>query len=372
MKKIVHLINGLDSGGAETVLVRLVMNDNHNEHIVISLKDEGFYGDYLKKNNIKVEYLGLNRMRNVLLGIGLPKLLYFLRKHQCYAIMTWMPHSCLLGGIAAKILGIKKIIWNFRGASENLKDNTRMHRIVLRLCRGLQNFIPKKTVVCANYVNDILKDYGFETSNFEVIYNGYDTSLYSRNLKSRKSIRADFSIPDNLPLIGMIARWHPQKNHDLLIESLKIVSSKGLKFKCLLMGDGIETEKVRSVIKKSGISDKLILKNETSRIPDIMSSLDIHVLSSKFGEGFPNVLAEAMSCEVPCIATDIGDSKLIIGNTGWISKNDCLLEMSQSIEEALLAWKNKDEWSKRSLEARERVIFNFDLSRMVKNYQKLF
>jgi len=95
-------------------------------------------------------------------------------------------------------------------------------------------------------------------------------------------------------------------------------------------------------------------------------------LSSKFGEGFPNVIAEAMLCEVPCIATDIGDTKLIIGDTGWVSKNDSVLEMSRNIIEALLAWENKDAWNQRSTKARNRVIENFHISKMVKNYQKLY
>jgi len=372
MKKIIHLINGLDAGGAETVLVRLIMNDDQNEHIVISLKGHGFYGDYLEKNDVKVELLELNKLHNIFLGMGLFKLLYLLRKYKTDVIITWMPHACVLGGIAGKVFGIKNIIWNFRGATENLKENTKLHRIVLKLCKELQNFIPNKIVVCADYVNDVFKDYGFDTSRFEVIYNGYDTNEYSRNIRSRKIIRSTFSVPDNIPLIGMIARWHPQKNHNLLIESLKVVKSKGFKFKCLLLGESIATDPVSLMVRNSGMIDRFILKNETSKITDTMSSLDIHVLSSKFGEGFPNVIAEAMLCEVPCIATDIGDTKLIIGDTGWVSKNDSVLEMSRNIIEALLAWENKDAWNQRSTKARNRVIENFHISKMVKNYQKLY
>ena len=111
MKKITHLINGLDSGGAETVLVRLILNDSQgNKHLVISLKDDGFYGKQLKENGVTVKSLELNKPHNVIFGIGIFKLLNLLRKNKTDTLIAWMPHSCLLGGLAGKICGIKKII----------------------------------------------------------------------------------------------------------------------------------------------------------------------------------------------------------------------------------------------------------------------
>ena len=71
MKKITHLINGLDSGGAESVLIRLIIQDKLNEHSVISLKDDGFYGKVLDRNNVKFEKLQLDKFYNILFGVGL-------------------------------------------------------------------------------------------------------------------------------------------------------------------------------------------------------------------------------------------------------------------------------------------------------------
>ena len=373
MKKITHLINGLDSGGAETVLVRLILNDSQgNKHLVISLKDDGFYGKQLKENGVTVKSLELNKPHNVIFGIGVFKLLNLLRKNKTDTLIAWMPHSCLLGGLVGKICGIKKIIWNFRGASENLNDNTKLHHIVLFTCKKLQKYIPNKIIVCANYVNDVLGNYGFETSNIKVIFNGYDSNEYSINNKSRKEIRKELQVPKDIPLLGMIARWHPQKNHGLLIESLKLIKSRNLEFRCLLLGEGIQNELILESISKLGMSDFFILRNETKNIPAILNALDIHILSSKFGEGFPNVIAEAMLCGTPCIATDIGDSELIVGQTGWISKNDSVSEMSDKIFKAIEYWKDKKAWHNKSNEARNRIIKNFHISSMINNYQNIY
>ena len=372
MKKITHLINGLDSGGAESVLIRLIIQDKLNEHFVISLKDDGFYGQVLDRNNVKFEKLQLDKFYNILFGIGLFKLIYLLIKFKPNTLVTWMPHSCLLGGLTGKILGIKNIIWNFRGASENINDNTLLHRIILMSCKFFQDLLPSKVVVCANYINIIFSEYGFNTSSFTTIYNGYDTDYFSRCLKARKKFRSEFFINEDIPLIGMIARWHPQKNHNLLIESLKRVKSKNMIFKCLLLGEGIKNESLIKKIERSGLTENIILRGETSEISEIMSALDIHILTSRFGEGFPNVIAEAMSCGVPCIATDVGDSRYIIGNTGWIIESNSIPAMSEKIISVIEHWKDKKDWSERSFQARKRIIENFQISQMVEKYQNLY
>ncbi len=372
MKKITHLINGLDSGGAESVLIRLISYDKLNEHSVISIKDGGFYGKILNQNNVKCETLELNKMHNIFLGFGLFKLILLLKKFKPDVLVTWMPHSCLIGGIMGRMIGIKNIIWNFRGASENIKDNTPLHRIILMFCKILQGVLPTKVVVCANYINNIFAEYGFNTSSFVTIYNGYDTDIFSKCMKAREKYRSEFLIPEDTPLIGMIARWHPQKNHKLLFESLKIAKSKNIVFKCLLLGEGIKNESLLEMIKRSGLTEDLILRGETSRISEIMSALDIHVLTSRFGEGFPNVIAEAMSCEVPCIATNVGDSRHIIGKTGWISESNSISEMSENIISVIELWKDKKDWNERSFQARKRIIENFHVSQMVDNYQNLY
>jgi glycosyltransferase involved in cell wall biosynthesis len=370
MKKIIHVITGLDAGGAEAVLLRLVTNDKKNKHLVISLKDLGYFGKKFIQEEIEVEVLELNNLRTSF--TGLIKLFRIIRIFKPDLLICWMYHACLVGGIIGKIAGVKNILWNFLGTIQKLKQKKLHTRIVFILCIPLSYLIPTKIICCAVTIREICKSYGFQSKKFKVIFNGYDIEEFKRNLVDRERIRTELSISDETLLIGMIARWHPQKNHSLLIRSLELILARGENFKCLLMGEGMQNDTIASLINETGLKELVILRKEHSNVPAVMSALDIHILSSGFGEGFPNVLAEAMACEVPCITTDIGDSEIVIGETGWLVRENSFEEMADRISEALILWKDKKKWLKRSKEARERIINNYQISRMVDSYRELY
>lgn len=117
MKKIAHVIIGLNVGGAELMLQRLILNSNKNnqfEHSVISLTDLGSIGYELKQQGVAVYSLGMKSLTSApLMFFKLQKLL---KKIQPHVVQTWMYHSDLLGGLAAKSVGVKKIIWGIRNS----------------------------------------------------------------------------------------------------------------------------------------------------------------------------------------------------------------------------------------------------------------
>jgi glycosyltransferase involved in cell wall biosynthesis len=102
-----------------------------------------------------------------------------------------------------------------------------------------------------------------------------------------------------------------------------------------------------------------------------MNGLDIHILSSSYGEGFPNVVAESMACGTPCIVTDVGDSALIVGKTGWVVPPKNSIKLAKAIEKALYE-KNTNKWNKRCNKARLRIKKNYNISLMVKLYNKVW
>ena len=99
-----------------------------------------------------------------------------------------------------------------------------------------------------------------------------------------------------------------------------------------------------------------------------MNALDLHVLSSSYGEGFPNVIAEAMACGAPCIATDVGDSKIIVGKYGAIVETNNSNDLSKAIIESLDLMSNKDKWEDLRQLSQDHIVRNFDVQRMLLKY----
>ena len=103
-----------------------------------------------------------------------------------------------------------------------------------------------------------------------------------------------------------------------------------------------------------------------------MNTLDVHVLSSAFGEAFPNVLAEAMACGTPCVTTDVGDAALIVGETGWVVPPRDSRALTEALVDALTQRQNEDSWQARKLACRERIATHFTLDAMISGYRKVW
>lgn len=142
---------------------------------------------------------------------------------------------------------------------------------------------------------------------------------YSPNKTKALDLRTQWNISQNIPLIGMVARFDPQKDHRTLIKSLSFLKRSQKMFHCILVGSEMDVTNsdLLAWIKAEDVEENITLLGRRNDIPSVMNALDIHVLSS-IGEAFPNVLAEAMACGTPCVTTDVGDAALIVGDTGWI------------------------------------------------------
>ena len=116
----------------------------------------------------------------------------------------------------------------------------------------------------------------------------------------------------------------------------------------------------------------IILVGFRKKITTIINCFDLHILSSGYGEAFPNVLAEAMSCEIPCISTTVGESPNIIGETGWSVPPKDSLKLSRAIMDAMQEFKRIDNWKKRKINARKRIVDNFSFEKMLNNYNSIW
>lgn len=366
---IVHIITGLGDGGAEHALFKICKYDLKNKHVVISLKDKGKYFSLLKKIGIEVYCLNLSFF-SILKIFSLIKLLKYLRPD---LVQTWLVHADFIGSISAKLAGIKKIVWNIRYSNIEIGKAKLTTILIIKILSALSHIIPKCILIVSKKAKKIYEIKGYSKKKLVYIPNGYDLSILKTDIVLKRKFRKKIKINKKIPLIGNVARYDPQKDHLNLIKALALLNLKKINFFCVLVGSNIDKKnyQIISQIKKLKISKKIRLLGQSKNINEVMNGLDVHVLSSSYGEGFPNVVAEAMACGTPSVVTDVGDSAYVVGNTGWIVKPNNHIELARVIEKSLDEM-GTAKWNRRCKNARLRIRNKFSINTVIKIYSRIW
>jgi len=365
--KIIHIITGLGDGGAEHALYKICKYDIANKHFVIALKGQGKYFSLLRKLNINVYCLNIN-LFSIYKFFFLVKLLRSLKPDM---VQTWLVHADFLGSIAARLAGINNILWNIRYSNIEIGKAKFTTILIIKVLAIFSHFIPQFILTVSKRAKKIYEIVGYNKKIFQFIPNGYDLSILRISKLKKINFRKKIKIKKKTPLIGNVARYDPQKDHFNLLNALSLIRSKNIDFYCVLVGSNINqnNEALISKIKRLELSNYVKLLGQTDDISKVMNGIDIHVLSSSYGEGFPNVVAESMAFGTPCVVTDIGDSALIVGKTGWVVPPKNSIKLAKAIEKALNE-KKTIKWNIRCKQARLRIKKNFSISKMIKLYNK--
>lgn len=368
---IVHIITGLTDGGAEAVLYRLCTYDACNRHCVISLLDLGKYGPLLQKAEVEVHCLGMRQVRLSL--CGLLRLWQILRKQKPDVVQTWMYHADLIGGVMARLAGVRRIFWGIRNSTLESGRSKRSTIFVAHLNAWLSRRVPLRIVCCAQKAAEVHREMGYVGRKMVVIANGYDLIRFSPDHGSRVRFRRDWGVDERTPILGMVGRFDPDKDHENLIRALGLLKAQGQPFRCVLVGRDLtpDNDRLVSWLRANNVGNDVMLLGPRNDVASIMSALDVHVLSSA-GEAFPNVLAEAMACGTPCVTTDVGDAAVIVGKTGWVVPPREPQLFSEAIVSALSAREDMVAWDVRSQDARERIKTNFSIETMVRSYNNVW
>ncbi|MBK1830937.1 glycosyltransferase [Verrucomicrobiaceae bacterium R5-34] len=323
-KKVLHLVNDVGYGGAQVLLKRLS----------IGLKQQGF--DQTVVSVLPIETIGklapefeqagipvrsLN-MDGPLQGLsGLVKLGRILRDEQPDLVQTWMFHSALIGEFA-RLFTLKKIktLWSIHHTYLGKESSKMGTRVIHRCLAWVSAALPEKIIYCSKAGLDLHHASGFAPAKSELIFNGTDTEVYRPNQAANDQLRAELNIPVGAPVVGMAGRYHPQKDFANLLRAFAKVQKVIPQAHLLACGPEVtrDTDALRELADACPHSEQVHLIGPRRDMVNIYPTLDLGVLSSCEGEAFPLVLGEAMACEVPCVATDVGDSALIIGDTGKI------------------------------------------------------
>jgi glycosyltransferase involved in cell wall biosynthesis len=357
--KIAHVITGLRQGGAETVLLRLVTHLTDFEHHVISLTDAGDLGPAFVEAGIPVIPLQLSA-----LWPSIHQLVWHLYRLKPDVVQTWMYHGDLLGCLAARTLGHKNIIWNIRNSTLD-PQNKWTTRATVKLCARLSNFIPRKIITCSQQAQKVHEDLGYASDKFRVIPNGIDCKAFRPHAPWRHRIRASLNLASDTPVIGTVARFDPQKDFPTFIKAAQQIASHNPKVRFMLIGPGCHQDnpELSQWIQQANLAESFILTGPRQDIPELLNALDLFVLSSAYGEAFPNVIAEAMACGIPCVATTIGDTTEIIGDTGLVVPPGDPAALAAACLQVLAAPPSGQ---------RQRIIDLFSLDLMIERYRQLY
>ena len=295
MTVVFHIIVGLNNGGAESVLYRICANIKHVKHVVVSLTDLGYYSTHLRSIGVPVHALYLTP--SFISLFKLLTLIKLLRRYKPAIVHTWMYHADLIGGVTSRLCGVRNVFWNIRSGldSSSTKLST---RVFIYICALFSYFIPSRIFCCSHASQLSHIALGYSRSRFILVQNGYDTNFYSPcSISVQQEFLESCSIKQPYPLIlGMVARFDPFKDHPTLFHALHYLKLSKLTFVCVLVGRELIHLIVNSVSSQYNLNDSVVLLGEQSNILLIMSSLDLHILSS-YSEAFPNVLQN--TCGTP-------------------------------------------------------------------------
>jgi glycosyltransferase involved in cell wall biosynthesis len=188
---------------------------------------------------------------------------------------------------------------------------------------------------------------------------------------ARRSVRINLRLPEDTFLIGLIGRYHPMKDHANFLRAAGLAAAKIPSAHFVLVGRAIDqnNRELHDLVERMGLTDRVHLLGECENTAEICAGLDVFALSS-YDESCPNVIGEAMACGVPCVVTDVGDARQIIGNTGRVIP-------PRNSEALAAAWMEMFEIGPEGrnnlgLAARERVVQHFAIDKIATRYADLY
>ena len=338
------------------------------QYSVISLTHGGAVAERITDLGIPVENLGMRPGSPN--PLGMLRLYRILRREKPDVLQTWLYHSDLLGLIAGRLARVPATTWNIRCSTTDDRYITGLSGQVVRLLAWL-SAKPDTIIVNSEAGRKIHEGLGYRPRRWDVIPNGFDLDRFRPDVKARTEICNKLGIPSDVPLIGLMARFDPLKDHTTFLRAAAKLLASTPDTHFVLVGAGVDGDnpELTGVIDALGISASVHLLGERPDAAKITAAFDIATCSST-GEGFPNIIGEAMACGVPVVTTDVGDARLIVGDTGIVvavSNPDALAKGWQSVLD-----KKSDGIAEMGKRARARISELYDINGIAERYAAIY
>jgi glycosyltransferase involved in cell wall biosynthesis len=367
--RVVHVINSFEYGGAEAMLCNLLLRTDRNrfEPSVVALIDNLTVAGPILQADIPITTMGMRP------GIpdprGLIRLARHLRRIRPAIVQTWMDHSNLIGGLASRLACRARVVWGIHHSNHD--HSKRSTRGAVGVCGMLSRRLPSRVICCSEHARTLYARRGFAEEKLTVIPNGFDTDAFRPDPQARLNVRRELGLPPDAILVGLVARHDPIKDHATFLDAAAQLIRQRPEVRFLLCGDKVDAANaaLTSQIASLGLTHRCHLLGPRRDVASVQAALDL-ATSSSISEAFPLTVGEAMSCGVPCVATNVGDSALIVGSTGRIIPPRDPAALAGAWAE-LLAMES-DQRGQLGLAARDRVRQLFDLGSVTRRYEALY
>ena len=364
MPLLLLLIRSLDCGGAERQLVSLAagLKARGMPVRVVTFYDGGSLRDELI--GCGVEYGSIKKRARWDVVMFLWRWILMVRESRPSVLYSFLGSANLIAIAAKPWLGPVKVVWSVRASNMELQQYGLLERVLYWIECRVSRFAD--LIIVNSYAGrDYAIAHGFPPAKLIVIPNGIDVERFCPDRTARERFRKGLGVADAESLIGLVGRIDPMKGHATFLQAAAILLRERRNVRFICVGDGPEhyRKPLLSLAKELGLSHKVIWVNGVSDVEAVYSSLDIATCSSSYGEGFSNVIGEAMACGVPCVATDVGDAQRIIGDAGYV----VVIDDPMALAEAWCKVLDMGEMARLGLgqRARARIVQHFSLDRLI-------
>ncbi len=363
--RILHIIVSLEVGGAEKALQRLALaqKSSGDDPIIVALTG-GILLQSLRREGLDVRVLGSGRWSYLLAPLRFGKLVRQLRPQVLHA---WMWHAMYLSLFAPREI---PRVWAVRQSNHALRGRPFL-RILLKI---LASVSPRVNALVYNSKAGLrwYSQLGFSTANASVISNGFNFDVFVPSSERREKFRREWGVPSTSLVVGHVSRFHSDKGIDFLFRAFRDVLTEFPSSKLVMIGKGysLEHPSFREMAERFGLLDSMVALGPCERVAELLPAMDVFCLSSIRHEGFPNVVGEAMACAIPCVATDLGDTRELISDCGAVVPPSQAEPLAKALK-AILAM-SAEERQSLGERARQSVLSRFSLERMVGSYRELY
>lgn len=367
-RHILHVITGLDVGGAEMALYRLILasRDSEYTHTVIALTSEGGMRPRFVESGIKVIVLDVRH--SPLSEIW--RLFRLVRALRPDIVQTWLYHADFFGGLVARMAGIRNVIWGLRTTDVD-GGCARATSFVRQLCASLSSRVPHTIVCVAEAARRSHSLIGYDAARMVVVGNGYDLSVLRASQAERNRLRAQCGFGADDIVLGTLGRFNLDKDHANFVQAAGRLARQHDRLRFLMVGKDLDpgNAELRRWIDDTGYADRFVLLGERADAPVCLSAMDIFCLSSRT-EAFPNAVGEAMAMGLPCVATDVGDVAVLMADTGVLVPKANPDALAQGVARLLALG---PEYRKRMGDrARERIRATYTMTCVRQQFERIY
>ncbi len=369
---ILHVITSLNLGGAETMMCQLLEQTDRQRFTphLVSLRPEGPLANRVRAAGVPLHCLDMTSPTG--LFTGLRKLTRLMRELQPALVQTWMYHADFLGTLAARRLSPRPpVVWNIQQSNMCPRSTKFLSRALCRLLARLSRSWPERIVICSRTAIESHVAMGYAREKMLHIVNGTDTNRFVPDEAAGIALRRELGISEGTPVIGMAGRMDAQKDYPTFFAAVREFIKTDGDTHFIACGAGVvgSDPALAKMRQDCGAPERVHLLGPRQDMPKVYPAFDIATLSSAYGEGLPLALCEALSCGLPAVVTNVGDSADVVGDSGLVVSPRDPIALA-------MAWHQmrnlpRTEFAELKIRARERAKNHFAVPAIARAYEQL-